>query len=867
MTCEWETALYNRNKLIICPLFVGVYDMNVGTTVPFNPSGINTLPPGRLRMALESLCQINGLQMIPEDVGSMTGFFEDRLRDWNSLASSLISSHQQREEYPPAVMTPHFPTTAPVTILHTSSQSISQSIKRRADPNEPSISASPGSFDNGTSYFPSDIGSLKKTLSNNSHHPGNESFTDTETLAAPSPNMKPGVPSPARKPSLNNPRPPTLQMPAIPPPMPAPPLQLTIPPPSSTAPNPKSALLSPKSQKKSLNAIFHALKGSRESSSGRGSWSSAATKTMETLPILVDVKNLDMMGPPPQYQERMDLRKFSWRSLSEAIIAGEMLVVGAGRYVYDISSWINLHPGGSLILNSVTGTDITNDFFNESTSFDSSHYVSEARSRTPSIRRHEPFKLNRVPSYAGTIRSESGINVNADTASETWSLEQQLRPSPISDDDWKAILNTRRIHRHSKSAVDKLVSFLVGEIVPEGPVPQGVDRVSLMNGDVRVFDPYEYRRYCMTRKTLLTPEGSPNPVYLLRFTLLYPHSDIRVNEPEDSFRPGQCVEIQVKTTKGQWVSRYYSPLSGNTRCFEIAVKAVPDGDVSTFLTSQKPGVKQTKISLFRGPFGSIIEPATIVKQSRHTDVPTFSKRQLILSGRSKFISRLIFISAGSGIAPFLQYINDTYLGVGKILFAFAPYSSSEPTSVPNLEIQPGDSIFVMHHYNDGWGWGFNLRTGQEGDFPASVLVPLSGLFTQTGARACLVNAVHQPSDIFGVQSLLPAVSAWPKQVSVTHVVSTPAADGVDERDDEETLNNCGGKLIQGRRLDTELLEKLVAEPYDEMKQDGGSVCVVVCGPVKFEQMVYDVLVDELGVLHEDITVLPPDVYWVVDSQR
>jgi hypothetical protein len=59
------------------------------------------------------------------------------------------------------------------------------------------------------------------------------------------------------------------------------------------------------------------------------------------------------------------LKEFTWESLGKAIAGGEMFVVGDGRYVYDISKWITSHPGGQTILHSVSGTDITNDYFNE----------------------------------------------------------------------------------------------------------------------------------------------------------------------------------------------------------------------------------------------------------------------------------------------------------------------------------------------------------------------------------------------------------------------------------------------------------------------------------------------------------------------
>jgi cytochrome b involved in lipid metabolism len=56
---------------------------------------------------------------------------------------------------------------------------------------------------------------------------------------------------------------------------------------------------------------------------------------------------------------------YTFESLDEAVVDGALLVVANGKYVYDISNWINSHPGGQIILYSVIGTDITSDYFLE----------------------------------------------------------------------------------------------------------------------------------------------------------------------------------------------------------------------------------------------------------------------------------------------------------------------------------------------------------------------------------------------------------------------------------------------------------------------------------------------------------------------
>lgn len=59
------------------------------------------------------------------------------------------------------------------------------------------------------------------------------------------------------------------------------------------------------------------------------------------------------------------LKSFTWKTLGDAIADGAMYVVADGRYVYDISQWVTSHPGGRIILHSVCGTDISNDYFHE----------------------------------------------------------------------------------------------------------------------------------------------------------------------------------------------------------------------------------------------------------------------------------------------------------------------------------------------------------------------------------------------------------------------------------------------------------------------------------------------------------------------
>jgi hypothetical protein len=114
---------------------------------------------------------------------------------------------------------------------------------------------------------------------------------------------------------------------------------------------------------------------------------------------------------------------------------------------------------------------------------------------------------------------------------------------------------------HSRLALERLSSLLIGELenIEIPGVPDG--------GDLMMYSNMEYRRYAMVSKTLLT-SGDAIPVYKVKFSLLYPY-DVRVGQP--SFQIGDSVEIQVQIDD-LYVSRHYTPISGDLSAFECIIK-------------------------------------------------------------------------------------------------------------------------------------------------------------------------------------------------------------------------------------------------------------------------------------------------------
>ncbi|KAI8802912.1 hypothetical protein BJ742DRAFT_525433 [Cladochytrium replicatum] len=964
---EWEVALKMRNRVLIVPLFAAGYDASGGVKPFRSRAQWNALPDGKAKALLRELFAMDGPEFVPDQIGGLRPYFEERLRKCKARQNGQLpsmgvpaptstpppqeklnnqqgpapqqgysqpqqqqqpQSYQQQQGPPQSFQQPQQgppqnyqqPQPGPTQNYQQQQQGPPQSYQQQQQQQGPPPGY-PQQHQQGPpqgyplQQFPQQQGppfsngpeSLQQYQQSQQRQQSPPVQQQPKQFQSPPPPNNPYLQQQEQQQSVQpQPRPPPQQF--------QPPQQTSsqnstaYPSPSSsvtTSPSPSrrgsssgtdgSSMFSSSPTGNSIAARLGRL-GSLRRKKDEESFMRAAVQNQGNAPpvpqipqqhqqqlqlvknrggMLIDAANLEKMGK--QIQQQQQLRRFTWVTLAEAVADGEMLVVGAGKYVYDVASWVILHPGGSSILHSVLGTDITNDFFNESVGFDSSHFV-PSNIPVPLAQQHPNQPRPRfTPPPSSSASSQHLFDSDANTTDSGTSegvlrtLEQQLRAPAITVEDWEVIQRSRRIHQHSKRAVAKLVEFMVGEVQSLQPVPA---QAALENGEVRVFDALEYRRYAITKKTLLTPPDATYAVYLLRLCLLFPHSDIRIGEPEESFRPGQCVEVQVQLPQSgnsngsggsgpKWKSKYYSPLWGTTTCFEIAVKVVGEAGVSAVLGGWRTGVKQVKV---RGPFGTPIEPRTLHKHSRHTDVSRAlgsTKQKRILGGRSgnEYIRRMIFVCAGSGVIPFLQYISDTFLCVGRVLQAYASYTPSAQNS-NELEIKQGDGVFVKHHYGDGWGLALNTRTGLEGDFPASILVPACGLKPPGGGpspRIHLIHCVRSASDLIGLQSaLIPATAAYPDIFTLDHLCS-----GSDEPAPVPEYKGT----VRKQRLDADAIEELVAKAFEEMEEEGGAgtTAVVVCGGSSFEQRVYETLVEEMGVPHDAITMLPPNTFWSLEA--
>ncbi|KAJ3126058.1 hypothetical protein HK098_007935 [Nowakowskiella sp. JEL0407] len=567
------------------------------------------------------------------------------------------------------------------------------------------------------------------------------------------------------------------------------------------------------------------------------------------------VNNTEIPLPDVDPSVAGGLQKYTWESLDQQILEGKLLVVGNGQYVYDVSKWLKSHPGGQTILFSSAGTDISNDYWHEA-GFDAADFTpadpkpeqSENR-KTPALRKQQSFRSD-------TSSGSNGSNTNLVDMSliNQYTVAAQMRITPaFTTADWKRVTKARRPHVHSELALKRLAQLVVGELVAQ-PYSNAKDFSTRSLSDVptgRSFNRNEYRRYAITEKKLITAAGSSesvNPVYRLRFCLLYPH-DLRDKEPLDGFLPGECVEIQVRSGKSTPFSRYYTPVSGNLAAFEVYVKVIPDGFVSRILTRQKVGDRQIKI---RGPFGApLLAP--------HKPLTTYE-----LNG-DWVPDNIILFAAGTGLAPFLQLVQFLLLPLFEPLIAIADYQG---TMADEITIRRNDRIICKAHYYDGWAVGLNLNTNQSGFFPLSITHPRNGLSSST--QITVLNSMRSFDDLYGMDVMEGSILAYPRHIAFHHFVKK----GFSTASDAAAINLDGSRsplpplrvstrsvaLPCGYVHDGGITDTSVAEIVEPLIGGRSSKRIFVCGPPQYQSSIVDYL-NEIGVYGEDVRILPHD-RWV-----
>ncbi|KAK9418717.1 hypothetical protein SUNI508_07737 [Seiridium unicorne] len=330
--------------------------------------------------------------------------------------------------------------------------------------------------------------------------------------------------------------------------------------------------------------------------------------------------------------------------------------------VYDVTRYLEEHPGGSAILQDVAGRDATQEFEDVGHSDEANEWLEglyvgdlpeEELAEEIEVYRPKFEQVSRdteiVTARSGSMAAKLGkIGITGALGAAAWvilqrkaphvdwsSLLRQLQVSPLQSNGsmWWGIAIATAVEASASLGV---AAFLWSKLDPHGGLtrykPRRVARPdryvvvrrspaqssSILPAAARsnVFDPKQYRPFKLVRKSMVAPS-----VYRFVFALPYPDSVL-------GLPTGQHIALQA-VIGGKTVSRSYTPISNNSDLgrIELLVKVYPQGLMTQHLANMQVG--QT-IDI-RGPKGSMQYG------------PTYAKRVGMIAG-------------GSGITPMFQLI-------------------------------------------------------------------------------------------------------------------------------------------------------------------------------------------------------------------
>ncbi|CAJ0887295.1 7546_t:CDS:10 [Entrophospora sp. SA101] len=363
------------------------------------------------------------------------------------------------------------------------------------------------------------------------------------------------------------------------------------------------------------------------------------------------------------------LPEFTWREVNERVQRGAYLVVCDG-FIVNMRKWIRVHPGGAKILESVIGTDITNDFFG----YKGKEII-------------EHIDLPEIKSTGNSTANESVLGQYTNILHERtkkYTTQKNSVAQVVDDMNIKYFLKAPlAIHPHSLFAIKKIATMVVAKLknssdveLSSAPIfePTDVADGGLSDEEIAKQDTafrIMFRRYKLTSKV---PVNANKEFPVMKFTFTIVHQNIdgyKSRHHKLKFLPGHYIEVQSRI-KGQVVIRSYTPIEGNiVQSFSIFVKVYPDGLMSRHLNEQLKGYEIQ----VRGPFdvgdrevletSSISQAADITSLYRKSSLYTKKYIPFISSSTSSLLNpnthdghwkELYMICGGTGIAPMLQLI-------------------------------------------------------------------------------------------------------------------------------------------------------------------------------------------------------------------
>ncbi|TPX46580.1 hypothetical protein SeLEV6574_g03153 [Synchytrium endobioticum] len=610
------------------------------------------------------------------------------------------------------------------------------------------------------------------------------------------------------------------------------------------------------------NSVGHPFGASRKSSSGSESALGVmATKDVQrhnsvhSLQTLTTEPALARLNIPVNISlQEKSLKSFTWETLDEAVNEGNLYVVANGRYVFDLNEWRFSHPGGSSIFEQVAGTDITFDFF-ASAGYD----VAEFSFRVERADTRESPQLPAAPAIAPISPAPGGS-----AGSYNFPAQIPAALSSLTRKDWEMIQSTRKPHVHTRLAIKRLSSMIVGEMSPSAP-----HRVIVPPSPYRAFSPYEYVRYAVTHVVRIVATASKNttlastrpstptpsvsnlqnhkngPViksdgetwYRVRFARLYPF-DRREGEPKE-LMVGSRMEIQfsiagstsnssLNVSNGesirQQVSRWLTPIRGDLIAFEVLIKVMKNamGPLANLIKTLKAGKRQFKM---RGPFGTpLVHPS----------------RPLSMTQSSSWIpDEMVFIVAGSGVLCFCQYVEYQVFRVGLPLKIHASFQPRHPDE---LELDPliHTQVTVTQFMGDGWAHGFLSHQKKMSGTTDAGYFPVSHTWPPLRSRIKLLYTVRHISDVAAMTTIKALGLSYPwllqSTIHVTDTTSGPRTSTSSASSDSSVYQTEFGEIHPHSRVTEETLSQYLHELRASSEQ--AKRRIVIAGPESFCAMAY-----------------------------
>jgi hypothetical protein len=222
---------------------------------------------------------------------------------------------------------------------------------------------------------------------------------------------------------------------------------------------------------------------------------------------------------------------------------------------------MRIHPGGAKILQRVIGTDITNDFFIET-----SNQPKFTFGEIDSDKNRSTIHYSIIEKYDDKSRFDDSKQKRA--------IMKRGSIANVFDVLNSSSFKNSRIatHHHSMFATTKLASMVIARL-DDGP--QKIKQPNVENEHI----PHDLRRYILLNKEIVSRSDAQRPVVKLTFQV------INSNEQLPEFLPGDYIEI-LSHIKGQVLLRSYTPLqSSRDKCFSVIIRIYEEGLMSRHLVS------------------------------------------------------------------------------------------------------------------------------------------------------------------------------------------------------------------------------------------------------------------------------------------